>query len=122
MLMISRLVEFKGNSGVVEVDLKSGDLLLNQRKGLDRLAAVEMIAQSYAALRGYDDLLNDRKVTEGYLVGVRKMSFSGDCVAGDLLLINVATISDLGNFSSATGEVVREGRVIAEGVIKVWTP
>ena len=122
MLLISRLVEFDGRSGVAEAELKPGNPLLETDSGLDRLAAIEMIAQSYAALKGYEDLLNNRKVKEGYLVGVRKMSFFGDCQEGDVLKINVAAVSNLGDFSSATGQVIREGRVIAEGDIKVWTP
>ena len=122
MLLIGRLVDFEGDSGVAEAELRTGNPLLDEKNGLDRCAAMEMIAQAYAAVKGYDDLLNGRGVKGGYLVGVRKMYFHGNCGEGDVLRIHVAMVNNLGHFSTAGGEVFREGALIAEGVVKVWTP
>lgn len=122
MLLISRLVEFESHSGVAEADINTENPLLDERGDLDRLAAVEMIAQSYAALKGYDDLKHGRSIRKGYLVGVRDMKFFDGSQKGDVLRIHISTLKSLGEFASAKGEVSRKGAVIAEGTIKVWTP
>jgi predicted hotdog family 3-hydroxylacyl-ACP dehydratase len=122
MLLISRLIEFESHSGVAEADINAENPLLDERGDLDRLAAVEMIAQSYAALKGYDDLSHGRSIKKGYLVGIRGMKFFDGSQSGNILEIHVSTVKSLGEFASAKGEVLRDGEVIAEGTIKVWTP
>ena len=53
--MIDRLVEYRDESGVVEALIHSGNLLVGEDGVLDRAAYMELIAQAYAAFKGYRD-------------------------------------------------------------------
>jgi predicted hotdog family 3-hydroxylacyl-ACP dehydratase len=109
-------------SGTV-VALPSEESLLLTREGrLDPLALFEMIAQAYAAVKGYENLINGRPVRGGYLVGIRRGRVQGSAFPGDRLAISVETEMTLGDFSVARGTVSREGRSMASAVIKVWSP
>ena len=80
--MIDRLVEFKEKTGVVESLIRSGDLLVDEDGVLDNIAYMELIAQAYAATKGYYDMLHGETVKKGFLVIVKHLeckerSFSG---------------------------------------------
>jgi 3-hydroxyacyl-[acyl-carrier-protein] dehydratase len=87
---------------------------------LAQAALVELLAQGYAAAKGYDDLVNGRPITEGYLVGVRKLALSGTARAGDRLQIRIRPVGSFEGFVVADGEIERDGEVIASGTIKLW--
>ena len=64
--MIDRLVEYRDESGVVEALLRSDNLLVGEDGVLDRTAYMELIAQAYAAFKGYRDLLHEKPVKKGF--------------------------------------------------------
>jgi predicted hotdog family 3-hydroxylacyl-ACP dehydratase len=120
--MIDRLVEYGDESGVVEALLRSDNLLVGEDGMLDRTAYMELIAQAYAAFKGYRDLLHEKPVKKGFLVVVKHMECSGEAFLGDLLRINVATISEVGDFAIAEGTVTRNDKIIASGSLTLWIP
>jgi predicted hotdog family 3-hydroxylacyl-ACP dehydratase len=120
--MIDRLVEYTEESGVVEALLRSDNLLVGEDGALDRTAYMELIAQAYAAFKGYHDLLHEMPVKKGFLVVVKRMECKGDGFLGDLLRINVATISEVGGFAVAKGTITRGDEVLASGGLTLWIP
>ena len=120
--LVSRLLDIKGQSGVVESIIASDNILLNDNGGLNQLATVELIAQASAAVKGYNDLLYGKGVKRGFLVDIRKVRFLGQCFEGDRLKINVEILKNIGGFSVIKGEVTRKGDIIAFGTIKLWVP
>jgi len=89
---------------------------------LEPVALVEMIAQSFAAMRGYEDQRGGRPVREGFLVGVRRTALHGAVRVGDRLEITVRTSALIGAFAVAEGEVRRGAEVVASGSLKLWIP
>ena len=87
---------------------------------LDPTAVAEMIAQTYAAVKGYNDRLSGEPVKQGFLVGIRKIQFLKLVFAGDVLRINVDTVGAISGFAVVKGLVTRNQEVIAEGEIKLW--
>lgn len=120
--MIDRLVEYRDESGVVEALIRSGNLLVGKDGVLDCVAYMELIAQAYAAYKGYRDLLHEAPVKKGFLVAVKHMECKGDAFLGDLLRINVSTISEVGDFAIAEGTITRGEEVIASGGLTLWIP
>lgn len=120
--MIDRLVEFNDNSGVVEALVSSGNLLVGEDGTLDRIAFVELIAQAYAAIKGYYKLSHNILVKKGFLVAVKHMECNGEAYLGDLLRVNASTISEVGGFAIAEGVVMREGEVLASASLTLWEP
>ena len=120
--MIDRLVEFKGKSGVVEALVSFGNLLIGEDGALDCIAFVELIAQAYAAIRGYYDLSHNIPVKKGFLVAVKHMECNGEAYLGDLLRVNASMISEVGDFAIAEGVVMREKEVLASASLTLWIP
>ena len=120
MCLIDRLIEFKDQGGTVEASVPFDHALVDKNGRLDTLAVAEMIAQSYAAVKGYDDRRTGEPVKRGFLVGIRKIQFQRAVFAGDLLRINVKTVGSIAGFAVVAGTVRRHQELLAEGEIKLW--
>jgi 3-hydroxyacyl-[acyl-carrier-protein] dehydratase len=120
--MIDRLVEYRGESCVVEASIHSGNLLVGEDGVLDCAAHMELIAQAFAAFKGYHDMLQEKPVKKGFLVVVKRMECKGEVFLGDLLRINVSTVSEVGGFAVAQGTVTRGDEVVATGTLTLWIP
>ena len=120
MCLVDTLVEFKDQGGTVEARVLPGQVLVDKDGRLETLAVAEMIAQAYAAVKGYDDRLTGRPVRQGFLVGIRKIQFYQTVLAGDHLQIHVITVGSIAGFAVVEGVVTRKSDIIAEGQIKLW--
>jgi len=120
MCLVDRLLEFKDQSGTVEARVLPGQVLVDDDGRLETLAVAEMIAQAYAAVKGYDDRLAGRPVRQGFWVGIRKIQFHQTVFAGDHLRIHVNTVGGIAGFAVVEGVVTRKSDIIAEGQIKLW--
>ena len=86
LLLVDRLLEIAEESGVVEAKMTGASLLADESGRVDPLAAVELMAQACAAVKGYRDRQNGLLTPgKGFLVGVRKFQVAGALSMGDLL-------------------------------------
>ena len=124
MQLVDRLTacDPDAGSGTVETRVPEDGLFTAPGDRLDPTALFEMIAQAYAAVKGYGNLVRGRPVRGGYLVGIRAGRVRESAAAGDRLEIGVVTERTLGDFSVARGTAARAGREIASAVIKAWSP
>lgn len=120
MQLVDTLLSYAEGTGLVETTLGADCILVGADGTLEETALVELLAQAYAVLRGYDDLLRERPISEGYLVGVRKLQVAGRARAGEALLIRIRTVGCFEGFAVAEGEIERAGEVVASGTIKLW--
>jgi predicted hotdog family 3-hydroxylacyl-ACP dehydratase len=121
MLLVERLVSCDAaGSGTVEACLGKDSLLTGPGGTIDEIALVEIIAQSYAAIKGYCDLLQERPVQKGFLVGMRKLQVSGSAGAGDRLSVRIKLVGSFEGFAVVEGQVLCRGEAIASGTIKLW--
>jgi predicted hotdog family 3-hydroxylacyl-ACP dehydratase len=120
MRLVDTLLSCQGGAGVVEAVPPAGSILADEDGALDEVAFVELLAQGYAVIRGYDDLLNGREISEGYLVGVRKLRVTGRARVGERLLIRIRTVGTFERFALAEGEIEAGTQIIASGSIKLW--
>ena len=120
MRLIERLVEIDGKNGTVEARIAADCPLVSRAGKLEDVALIELMAQAYAAVKGYADRLEAKPVRQGFLVGIKKLVRLQSVQAGDLLHINIRTLVELDDFSVAAGEIWCDDQLIAEGEIKVW--
>jgi 3-hydroxyacyl-[acyl-carrier-protein] dehydratase len=120
MCLVDRLVEFDDNSGVVEACIGPDSLLVDKDGTLDRVVLIELIAQSYAAVKGYSDLLGGKEIKKGFLVAAKQIELNGRAAPGDLLRIRVSTTGVVGDFNIADGVITKDDMVLASGNITVW--
>jgi len=120
MRLVDTLLSVHEGSGVTESVLPRTSMMADGEGRLDEVTFLELIAQSYAAFKGYMDLLEGKPAGAGFLVGVRHMEFTGRAYAGDRLRTSIRTVTSFGGFAVVEGTVTRGDETIASGSIKLW--
>ena len=120
MRLVEQLLEIDGKNGVVAAQVAAECPLVDTTGKLEDIALIELIAQSYAALKGYLDRLEEKPVRQGFLVGIKKLNWFGTALAGEQLLIKIRTLAELDDFAVAEGAIWRGDTLVASGEIKVW--
>ena len=122
MRLVERLLEIDNDGGVVESVPLSGSesRLFDKRDNAEIPLFGELIAQAYAAIKGYHDLSRGISIQRGFLVGIRKVALMGPIPRYEKLRIRVKTSGEFGGFYLADGEILHEDRLIAAGSIKLW--
>jgi 3-hydroxyacyl-[acyl-carrier-protein] dehydratase len=120
MRLVDTLISFGDAGGVVEAKPAADCILVGTDGTLDEAALVELLAQGYAVIKGYSDTLQGKQISEGYLVGVRKLRVTGRACAGERLLVRIRTVGSFEGFAVAEGEIERDMETIASGSIKLW--
>jgi predicted hotdog family 3-hydroxylacyl-ACP dehydratase len=120
MRVVDRLLEINGKDGVVEAVIAADCPLVSIDGRLEDAALTELLAQAYAAVKGYCDLIEDKPIRQGFLVGIKKVDRLLSARAGDRLKINIYTLVELDDFAVAAGEIWCDEELLARGEIKVW--
>jgi predicted hotdog family 3-hydroxylacyl-ACP dehydratase len=122
MRLIDRLLSYDGLQGVVEATFPSDSICLQDDGSVEQAALVELMAQSFAAVKGYADLQEEKAFNRGYLVGVKRFIFQGRAYGGDRLLIYITRTGETDEYALAEGRVERGEEVLAFGNLMVWIP
>jgi 3-hydroxyacyl-[acyl-carrier-protein] dehydratase len=120
MRLVETLLSCSDAAGLVEARPAVDGILSGPDGALDEAALVEMLAQGYAVIKGYDDLLQGKEISNGYLVGVKKLRITGRARAGERLLVRIRTVGSFEGFAVAEGEIERDQETIASGTLKLW--
>ncbi|PLY02790.1 MAG: 3-hydroxyacyl-ACP dehydratase [Desulfuromonas sp.] len=120
MRLVDRLVDIDDKNGTIEADIRADCPLVDASGVLDDIALTELIAQAYAMIKGYNDLLDAAPVRQGFLVGIKKLTRQASANSGDTLRIAIRTIAEFDDLAIARGEIWRADECLAEGEIKVW--
>lgn len=120
MRLVDTLLSRTDEGGVTESCLPSDAILADERGMLDEVTLVELIAQSYAAVRGHADLIDGKPAAKGFLVGIRHLKITGKVFAGDRLLTSIRTVGTFEGFAVIEGTVARDAETVASGSMKVW--
>lgn len=122
MRVVEKLVARNDGEAVLETALPAGSLFAGEDGLLHPAALLEMIAQGYAALRGWESLTGGLPPKMGYLTAVKSFEAPGFARAGDRLTVVIREGGSVGDFGIAEGEVLRSGELLARASIRVWTP
>jgi predicted hotdog family 3-hydroxylacyl-ACP dehydratase len=120
MRLVDTLVSVIGDCAVAESVLPGSAMMADGEGKIDEVAFMELIAQSYAAFRGYLDRMDGKPPGEGFLVGVRNLEITGTAYAGDRLLTSIRTVAAFGGFAVVEGAVTRGCETLASGTLKLW--
>ncbi len=120
MRLVEQLVEIDGKNGTVVTQVCPDNLLLDDSGSLEGVALIELIAQSYAALKGYLDRRDNKPVRQGFLVGIKKLEWFAAAASGDELQITIRTLAELDDFAVAAGAIQCGEKLLARGEVKVW--
>ena len=122
MILVDQLVEFEVGQGRVSATVDANGLFVSPNGTMESVALLELVAQSYATIKGYADLLSQRSVQRGFLVGSRTFKVLRCPRVGESLMIDITTVAELDSFSVINGVIQVGDEVIAEGSVKLWLP
>lgn len=123
MRMVDQLLSLSEESAVVSACLPADGLLVRSSDGgLENVIYAELVAQAYAAYRGYELKSLGLQPRAGYLVAIRQLDVLGRAKAGDTLIITVRTVGVLEGFAVIAGEVRHGENVLAKAKLKVYIP
>jgi len=121
MRLIDRLNASDGKSGSASASFSADCPFVIDHKGtIERLALIELIAQTYAASKGYEDLVDGIDFSQGYLVGISNAVYYSDAYAKQDLLIKVGSEEAFDKFHLATGEVWHDETLLMKAILKIW--
>jgi len=120
MRLIDTLVACHDAMGRVVARVPHDGLFVRPDGLLSSAGLTELIAQTAAAQQAYEAILAGNPPKQGFLVGIKDLRISGACAAGDTAEITCRRTFTMGEASLIEGTVRLGGRVLAEGVIKVW--
>lgn len=121
MCLIDSLSVSDGKSGSASARFPSDCPFVIDHEGMiERLALLELIAQTYAASKGYEDLADGIDSSQGYLVGISNAVCYSDAYARQDLLIKVESEEAFDGFHLATGEVWHEDTLLMKATLKIW--
>ena len=129
MLLVETLLSYDqpAGAGTVLAGTKSDSVFaVGDEKGegalLEEVVLLEMMAQAYACLRGYEDRLAGRPPGMGFLVGVRRLNCHRRVGVSEEVTIEVATTAVVGDFFLAEAAVNVSLETVAEAELKIWLP
>ena len=120
MRLVDTLVSVSDGCAVTESVLPRSAMVADGEGKIDEVAFMELIAQSYAAFKGYMDRMDGKRPGGGFLVGVRNLAVAGRAHAGDRLQTSIRTVAALGGFAVVEGAVTRGDETLASGTLKLW--
>lgn len=120
MLLIDRLIERKGDMAVAEAHVPQKGPCVDKERGLLPEFFIEIIAQTMAAVNGYDALLEGKKLNDGFLVGIDDFSWNTAPLPNKTLQVKVEKTFEFGVVKIIRGEVLCNDVLLAKGEIKVW--
>jgi predicted hotdog family 3-hydroxylacyl-ACP dehydratase len=122
MLLVDTLVSAEDGCGTIETRLPQSCIAAEENGTLAPLTLVELIAQAYAAVKGWELAKAGVEFDLGYLVGVQKFSYKQPTNVDELLTVNVETYGEFDSFAIVEGTVLQGETVLATGKIKLWVP
>ena len=121
MCLIDSLNVSDGKSGSASARFPSDcPFVIDQKGTIERLALLELTAQTYAASKGYEDLADGIDSSQGYLVGISNAVCYGDAYAGQDLRITVESEEAFDAFHLAVGEVWHHEDLLMKAKLKIW--
>jgi predicted hotdog family 3-hydroxylacyl-ACP dehydratase len=119
---VDRLIECAEDSVVAEAVLKADNVLADVDGSIHSVIFIELIAQTYAAFKGYLEGAGGNPARKGFLVAVRDLVITGALAVGDRAIIKVKTGTTFGAFAVIDGTVIKDGVRLASANLKLWTP
>jgi 3-hydroxyacyl-[acyl-carrier-protein] dehydratase len=120
MRLVRRLLRVDKDYAEAETVLDSTDVGVGPDDRVEAAVLVELVAQAYAAAKGYRDSIENKPPGPGYLVGGSDFRIEHIPSAGQALRITVRSSFAFEDFYLLEGQVLSQGRVLASGTLKVW--
>ena len=120
MRVVTTLVKVGERYGQVESVFSTDSPFIKKDKSIEEMAYMEIMAQSAAAMHGFEKFDTGAKNHGGFLIGGQKINIYIKAFAGEKLITDIYKTTKFGNFGVLTATIKRGDEMIAEGEIKIY--
>lgn len=125
ILMVDEIVSIEERKGEVRMRVPdAGSLIVDENGEMEAAACIEIAAQAFACIHGFNqgntrdkDKDGDHK---GYLLGAKGFEINEPIRAGELLDVKVRKVGRFGNFGIVEGIIERRGKEITRGELNMY--
>jgi predicted hotdog family 3-hydroxylacyl-ACP dehydratase len=82
---------------------------------------LENIAQTVAAANGYNQIRENKKVSGGYIAGVKNFEVFSLPEINDVLITDIVVTGEVFNMTAISGKIVCNGKLVAQGEMKIFS-
>ena len=118
MQMIDLLIYADERTARGKLSVKETNLFIKEGK-LSESALIEFIAQTAAAYTGYNNMIKNNTVTEGYIGAVKNLEVTELPVTGDELFCDIEVVNEIIGFTIVNGSVKLNDRTIASCEMRI---
>lgn len=118
-LLVDTIVEASGNSITTEFRVEE-DHVLCVSNVLQESGIVENIAQTAAAMEGYNAIENKAPIKLGMIGAVKKLKIYGTAAVNSLLSTRVKAVNEVMGVKIINGQVSVNGKLIAECDMQIY--
>jgi predicted hotdog family 3-hydroxylacyl-ACP dehydratase len=118
--LIEQLVAVHTQGGATRTNVREESLLVTPEGMLERTAYLELMAQTYAAVKGWRDRQLDQPPRVGYLVGATGVECTGTARIGDPLTTTIQETGTFGAFKLVQGHIAVRDQRLAHGQFRLW--
>jgi predicted hotdog family 3-hydroxylacyl-ACP dehydratase len=119
MLAVEKLIGLTPSSAVTETVFGPDSIFAGPGGRIEAATLFEMMAQTFAAMMAAGGRAG---ASAGYLVGLKRVKFHGEALAGLPITVRAETISRVDDFFVVEGEARQDGKILAGGNITVFVP
>ena len=120
MRVVSRLLKIGERYGKVESVFSMNSPFINKDGSIEEMAYMEIMAQSAAAMNGFEKFDTGAPDPGGFLIGGQKIKIHTKAYVGEQLITDIYKTTKFGNFGILTATIKRQDDLIAEGEIKIY--
>jgi predicted hotdog family 3-hydroxylacyl-ACP dehydratase len=118
-VMVSRLISAEGPSATSCLDIREDNIFVDNGK-FQESGLIENIAQTAAAMNGYQAMASGKPVRIGYLGGIKNLRIFALPDVGRQLRTTVTEENNVMNASIIRGRILEGSRLIAECEMKIF--
>lgn len=118
MQMIDRLIYADENSAQGTLLIKPSNLFV-ENNFLSESALIEFIAQTAAAFTGFNNLMKNSTVSEGYIGAVRNLVVYELPPVNSVIVSKISVVNEIVGFTIILGKVFLEDRILAECEMRI---
>ncbi|MBU0729654.1 MAG: ACP dehydratase [Proteobacteria bacterium] len=122
MLLINRLLarDREKDTGIAEGVIPEAGFFYDPENGFLPEYFIELVAQSAAAINGYDALVDGKPQMKGFLVGVDDFVMEGSAQPGETVQIHLIKKLEFGAVTIMEGRVAGARGEICHGNVRAW--
>lgn len=118
--LIEQLVAVHAQGGATQANVREESPFLTPEGTLEGTACLELMAQTYAAVKGWHDRQHGQPPRVGYLVGATGLVCTGTARIGDQLTTTIQETGTFGAFKLVQGYVEARDQRLAQGQFRLW--